>query len=165
MNPSFARLRPDMTTDEEISYLRYQSPYVESIYYGYVLDEKQRLLGVVSCRELFSAERSRLVREIMHTDLVAASPEMDQEAVSLLFAKSRLLAIPVLDAEGRMEGIVTADDIADVIEQEASEDIQKLGGTEALDGPYLRVGFLEWFVNEPAGSRCSLSAKCSRLPR
>ena len=66
---------------------------------------------------------------------------MDQEAVARMFSESHLLAIPVLETGGQMKGIVTADDIVEVVEQEASEDIQKLRGMEALDGPYLRISF------------------------
>jgi magnesium transporter len=77
----------------------------------------------------------------MRTDMVTASEQMDQEAVSLLFAQHDLMAVPVVDAEGRMRGIVTVDDIVDVVQEEATEDIQKIGGTEALDSPYLQIGF------------------------
>src|SRR5579875_566415 len=141
MSPRFARLRPEMTVDEAISYVRHQASHVETIYYAYVLDEAQRLLGVAGFRDLFAADRSKLVRDMMRTNFVFASEQMDQEAVVRLFTESRLLAIPVLDSDGRMKGIVTADDIVEVVEQEASEDIQKVGGMEALDGPYLHIGF------------------------
>ena len=142
MNPRFARVRPDMTVDEAIGYLRRQSRQrVETIYYVYVLDSAQRLLGVVSFRDLFAAPGNVPVRDLMETDLVTISEEMDQEEVSRIFAKYDLLAIPVVDAEGRMKGIVTFDDVHDVVEEEATEDIQKLGGSEALAEPYLQVGF------------------------
>jgi len=81
---------------------------------------------------------------------VFASEQMDQEAVARLFTESRLLAGPVLDDDRRMRGIVAADDIVDVVEQEASEDIQKFGGVEALDGPYLRIRFWQ-MVQKRAG--------------
>ncbi len=144
MNPRFARVRPDMTVDEAISYLRRQareSP--ESFYYIYVLDERQRLLGVVSFRELFSANPVARVRDIMHTDVVKVTDEMDQELVSREFQEHRLTAIPVVNASGHMKGIVTADDIVDVVREEATEDIQKLGGMQALDEPYMNIGFFE----------------------
>lgn len=150
MNPRFARVRPDMTIDEAISYLRHQASHVETIYYVYALDEAQHLLGVVSFRDLFAADRTKLVRDIMRTKFISVSEQMDQEAVARLFSKYRLLAIPVLDAEGHMRGIVTADDIVDVVEQEASEDIQKVGGMEALDGPYLQIRFWQ-MVKKRAG--------------
>jgi magnesium transporter len=141
MSPRFARLRPDMSVDEAITYLRRQAAHVETIYYAYVLDEEQHLLGVVSFRDLFSADREKTVREIMRTRFVTATEDMDQETVAHLVAKHHLLAVPVLDHERRMQGIVTIDDIVDVVEEEASEDIQKVGGMEALDAPYLEIGF------------------------
>ena len=140
MNPRFARVRPDMTVDEAISYLRRQArDRVETIYYAYVLDDQQRLVGVATFRELFSAPPGRRVREVMTTDVVAVTEDMDQEAVSRVFAEHDLNAIPVVDPEGRMKGIVTVDDIVDVVEEEATEDIQKFGGMEALEAPYLDV--------------------------
>ena len=144
LNPRYARMRPDMTVDEAISYLRRQareSP--ESFYYVYVLDDQQRLLGVVSFRELFSANPQARVRDIMHADVVTVTDQMDQELVSRVFQEHRLTAIPVVDATGGMKGIVTADDIVDVVREEATEDIQKLGGVQALDEPYMNVGFFE----------------------
>jgi magnesium transporter len=141
MSPRFARVRPEMTVDEAISYLRRQSGHVETIYYAYALDPEQRLLGVVSFRDLFAAERDKAVRDIMWTDLISVPEEMDQEAVANLFREHHLLAIPVVDHAGRMKGIVTVDDIVDVVEEEASEDIHKIGGMEALDTPYLEAGF------------------------
>ncbi len=150
MNPRFARLRADMTIDEAISYLRRQTSHSETIYYAYALDEAQHLLGVVGFRDLFAADQSKLVRDIMRAKFISVSEDMDQEGVARLFSKHHLLAIPVLDSDGHMQGIVTADDIVDVVEQEASEDIQKVGGTEALDGPYLQIGFWQ-MVRKRAG--------------
>lgn len=142
MNPRFARVRPDATVDEAIGYLRRQARgRIESIYYVYVLDELQRLLGVVSFRELFSKAGAQSIRDIMHTDIVSVREDEHQEAVSRVFAQHSLQAIPVVDGESRMKGIVTLDDIVDVVQEEATEDIQKVGGMEALGAPYLNVGF------------------------
>ena len=141
MSPRYARLRPEMRVDEAISYLRRQArTNLETIYYIYVLDAAQRLVGVVSFRELFAAPPEKTVHEVMRTDLVTVPSDMDQEAVSQVFAESDLMAVPVVDAEGRIQGIVTIDDIVDVVREEATEDIQKIGGTAALDAPYLEVG-------------------------
>jgi magnesium transporter len=143
MSPRFARLRPDMTIDEAIAYLRRQAEQVETIHYAYALDSEQRLLGIVPLRRLFSANREQTVREIMRTDFIAASDEMDQEALAKLFSEQHLLAIPVIDNQGKMKGIVTVDDIVNVVTEEASEDIQKIGGMEALDTPYLQTTIRE----------------------
>jgi len=150
MSPRFARLRPDMTVDEAIGYLRKQARQVETIYYAYALDSEQHLLGVISFRDLFSADRNKTVRDAMRSNFIYATDHMDQESVARLFSEHHLLAIPVLDAERHMVGIVTVDDIVDVVREEASEDIQKIGGTEALDGPYLEVSFRQ-MIRKRAG--------------
>jgi len=143
MSPRFARLRPDMTVDEAIAYLRRQAEQVETIHYAYVIDFDQRLLGIAPLRRLMSATKDQRVRDIMRTEFVSASEELDQEQLAKLFSEEHLFAIPIVDVEGKMKGIVTADDIVNVVTEEASEDIQKIGGTEALDAPYLQVGLRE----------------------
>lgn len=144
MSPRFARLRPEMSADESIAYLRRQTrERVENIYYGYVLNSSQNLLGVVSLRELVTAAPDKKVRDLMRTDLVTVGEETDQEVLSNLFAEHDLSMIPVVDVDGRMKGVVTVDDIVDVVREEATEDIQKVGGMSALDAPYLQVSLTE----------------------
>jgi magnesium transporter len=144
MNPRYARVRPDMTVDEAISYLRKLARQsLGTFSYAYVLDEQQKLLGVVSLRELFASGGDRRVREAMQTDLVTLQENVDQETVSQVFAEKNLVAIPVVDVDGRMKGIVTVDDVVDVVQEEATEDIQKFGGMAALEAPYLATSFLD----------------------
>jgi magnesium transporter len=144
MNPRYMRLRPDITVEVAIRYLRRQAIRgIEVIDYAYVLDPDMRLLGVVSFRELFAAPSDTLVQGVMHTDLVTVTEETDQEEVAHLLSEHGYLAIPVVDAAGRMKGVVTADDVVDVVREEATEDIQKIGGSEALEEPYLQVRFSE----------------------
>ncbi len=150
MNPRFARVRPDMTVDEAVSYLRKQAGQVETLYYAYVLDEEQRLRGVISLRQLLHAPGTKLVRDVMRTELVTVRDDLDQEAVGRVYVEQGLLAIPVVDKQGRMKGIITFDDIADVVREEATEDVQKLGGMEALGEPYLKAPFAE-LVKKRAG--------------
>jgi magnesium transporter len=150
MSPRFARVRPEMNVDEAIAYLRLQAAHVETIYYVYVLDEEQVLLGVVSFRDLFSADRTKRVRDIMRRQFVYVSQETDQEQVATLFREHHLLAIPVLDEQRRMHGIVTVDDIVSVLQEEVSEDIQRIGGTEELGGPYLEIEFWQ-MIRKRAG--------------
>ncbi|HKE15697.1 MAG TPA: magnesium transporter [Kofleriaceae bacterium] len=141
MNPRYARLRPDMTVDEAVSYLRRQArTQLETIYYLYVLDEEKHLLGVLSLRQLFAGPE-KAVRELMQTNVISVREDQDQETVSRIVAQHDLYAVPVVDAENRMKGIVTVDDIVDVVQEEATEDIQKFGGMEALDLPYMKVSF------------------------
>ncbi len=144
MNPRYMRLRPEISVEVAIRYLRRQAIRgIEVIDYAYVLDPAMHLLGVVSFRELFAAAPEKLVSDLMHLDLVTVTDETDQEAVAQLLAEEGLLAIPVVDAEGRMKGVVTADDVVGVVQEEATEDIQKIGGSEALDEPYLQIGFTD----------------------
>jgi magnesium transporter len=140
MNPRYARLRSDVTVDEAISYLRKQMQEgARTGYYAYVLDAEQRLRGVVSLRQLLTAPSGSRVLDVMRTDVVSIPEQMDQESVSHRFAQNHLVALPVVDAEGRMKGIVTVDDVVVVVQEEATEDMQKVGGAAALDGPYLQI--------------------------
>jgi magnesium transporter len=143
MSPRFARVRPAMTVQEAISYLRMQTvERVETIYYVYVTDTTQKLLGVTSFRDLFRAPGHKKVSEIMVEDVISVPEDMDQEEISKLFMQHSLMAIPVVDEANRMMGIVTVDDIVQVVQEEATEDIQKSGGMEALDEPYLEIGLM-----------------------
>ena len=143
MSPRFARLRPEMTVDEAVRYLRRQArERLETIYYAYVLDHEQRLCGVVSFRDLFAASSNTLLADVMHTSVVSVEDTLDQESVARIMAEHDLNAVPVVDEQGRMKGIVTIDDVVDVVQQAATEDIQKLGGMEALETPYMQTGLL-----------------------
>jgi magnesium transporter len=151
MSSRFVRLRPDMSVDEAISYLRIQAKtQVETIYYAYVLEVDQTLLGVISFRELFSAQPHRKIRDLMKTDLIRIPVSLDQEQIAKIFAQQNLMALPVIDEWGHMKGIVTFDDIASVLQEEATEDIQKLGAVEALELPYMRTPFLS-MIQKRAG--------------
>jgi magnesium transporter len=144
MSPRFARLRPNMFVDESISYLRRQARrQVETISYAYILDENQRLLGVTSLRELFTSDPWTKISEIMVSDVVTVDSATDQEQVARMLKQSGLLALPVVDEEMRMQGIVTIDDMIDVLEETATEDIQKIGGMQALDEPYISTDFFQ----------------------
>ena len=151
MNPRFARLRPEMTVDEAVTYLRRQTrESVEMPYYAYVLDANQRLSGVVSFRELMSAPGTRKVSEVMKRNVLTVDEQTDQEAVARLVRKTGFMAVPVVDGENRMKGIVTVDDIVEVTVTEATEDIQKLGGSESLGEPYLTIA-LQRMIKKRAG--------------
>jgi len=146
MNPRYARVRPEMTVDEAITYLRRQArEQVETIYYAYVLGADQKLLGVVSFRDLFKAEGGKPISEVMSRNPVTVSESLDRDELGRFFSRSGLLAIPVVDSEGRMKGLVTADDVVSVMSREATEDIQKMGGSESLGEPYLAMSFIAMF--------------------
>lgn len=151
MSSRFVRLRPDMTVDEAISYLRIQAKtQVETLYYAYVLDTDQKLLGITSFRDLFSSSPQKRIHEIMRTDVIKIPVDMDQEQISRLFAQSNVMALPVIDEHNQMKGIVTLDDVASVIQEEATEDIQKMGAVETLGAPYLKISLFE-MIRKRAG--------------
>jgi len=144
MNPRFARLRPDMTADQAIAYVRKQAiDAIDKLYYLYVLDQHQVLLGVISIRELLVAPPNKLIRDLMHTDILTVREETDQEVVGQFFKEHDLAAAPVIDANGVMKGVITVDDVVDVVEEEVTEDMHKLGGMEYIEAPYLQVTFGE----------------------
>ena len=151
MNTRYSRLRPEMTVGEAISYLRRDAQArAHSTYYAYVVDHEERLLGVITFRDLIVAPADKLVREVMRTQIISANEQMDQEALSKLFMRHHLLMIPVVDGSGRIKGTVSVDDIVDVVQEEATEDIQKIGGAESLEGPYLQVS-LPKMIRKRAG--------------
>ena len=142
MSPRFARIRPDMSIDEAILYIRRQiRDELETIYYIYVLDHQQHLLGVVSFEDLIKASGDKKVSDVMETDPTKVTDDMDQESVALIFAREDHFALPVVDADNVMKGIITIDDIVDVVNDEATEDFQKMGGMAALDNDYLQSSY------------------------
>jgi magnesium transporter len=140
MTDKFVRVRPTMTAGETIALLRLIDPEVESLNDLYVLDTVQHLLGVVSLRQVITAPPGRRLAEIMHTDLVTIAPTTDQEEVARLVSRYDLLSLPVV-AEGRMLGIITVDDVIDVLVAEGTEDVLRFGGVEGggMDQPYFSV--------------------------
>jgi magnesium transporter len=151
MNTRYCRLRADMTVDEAISYLRKDARMREkTVYYVFVVDAEEHLHGVVSFRDLLVSPGEKLVRDVMRADVISAPEDLDQEALSKLFMRHHLLMMPVVDAEGRIKGVVNVNDIVDVVQEEATEDIQKLGGVEMLEGPYLQVPILR-MIRKRAG--------------
>jgi len=144
MNPRYIRIRPGMTVGEAARYLSSQARgSVEIVYYAYVIAADQKLVGVISFRDLILANQDATINDTMKKNVVSVPEQMDREEVLGLFSKYNFVAIPVVDSEGRMKGIVTYDDLAEVAQQEATEDMLKVGGMEALDAPYLKVSFFE----------------------
>jgi magnesium transporter len=140
MDPRYSRLRADMTVDEAVRYLRKQ--LIErrhSLPYAYVLDPDQRLVGVVPYWQLLVESGTASVRDIMKKEVVSIPQDLPQEEVARRFDQHHFKALPIVDAEGRMKGVITVDDIVDIVRESATEDIQKIGGVEALDEPYLRI--------------------------
>jgi magnesium transporter len=134
MTSDYATLPPTLTPPQALDALRRQASDVETVYTAYVVDAAHRLLGVVSLRDVLLARTRQTVGEIMEPDPVTARVDAEQEEAATLVARYDLLALPVVDAEGRMVGIVTADDAMDVAEEEATEDIYKASTVGEFDG-------------------------------
>jgi len=145
MSTEYATIRPDMTVSEAIEHLRHVAPQRETIYVLFVVDEQRHLVGVVSLRELITAVAGSKVSKVMRREVISAKAVSDREEVAALISKYDFLALPIVDDDGRMLGIVTHDDVIDVIKAEATEDAQKVGGMEALDMPYLETPVVTMF--------------------
>jgi magnesium transporter len=141
MNSEYATLRPDMTVAQALDQIRIQAPTKETIYYIYVCDEQHHLLGLVSLKNLILARPSQVVRDIMFEEVSTVAVDDDQEIVARKIERYDLLAIPVIDAEHKLVGIITQDDVLDVIRQEQQEDIEKFMGISGSHqtGEYLRT--------------------------
>jgi len=147
MTSDYAWLPADLTAQQAIERLRAQAPDRETIYYVYIVDEQTRkMLGILTLRALVLADPGTPVRRLMLTDdLVTLKASADRETAADALRRYGLIAIPVLDDEGRLVGIVTHDDIIEVISEEATEDLQKQGAVGPFRGNYLQTGlFTIW---------------------
>ncbi len=143
MTPEYVAVRAGMTVEEVLEFLRRAAPDAETIYYIYVVDDAGRLIGVLSLRDLIVADPATRVKEIMNENVVFVTTETDQEEVARLMADYDFTVLPVVDEDQRLVGIVTVDDVIDVLEEEATEDIYRLGAVEAPELVYSRSGVLE----------------------
>ena len=141
MTIDYIDFKENMTAKEALKHIKEVGLDSETVYTAYVMDQKRKLKGVVSLRSLVLADEDTLVRDIMHTDVMSIAVTTDQEMVSNIFKRYGLLAMPVVDKEDRLVGIITVDDIFDIIEDETTEDIQLMAGvTGAGDDEYLDMG-------------------------
>jgi len=142
MTSEFLALRRRMTAAEAIQAVRAWKPEVETVYYLFVLDRYGKLCGVVNLRQLIIADPATPLAEIMDPDVISVPVGTDQEECARLMARYGLLALPVVNGDNRLLGVITVDDVVDVLEAETTEDIQRLGGAEPLDRAYLDTGVL-----------------------
>ena len=157
MTTDYAWLPGTLTAAEAIDQLRQQAPDRETIYYVYVLDEAarkpdgtlapRRLLGVVSLRDLILAPRHALIRDLMESEVEALRYDEDREAVTKLFARYDFIAVPVVDDRFGLLGIVTHDDVLDVVQAEATEDLQRQAGVGRIEGNYLDASFRQVWLS------------------
>lgn len=137
MTSAYIPLWRRMTAQQAIDAIRAWRPDEETIYYLFVTDRLKRLVGVINLRQLIVADPATPITEIMDTDVVYVYPDTDQEECADLMQRYDLLALPVVDESKVLLGIITIDDLVDVIQSEAGEDIQRIGGAEPLDRGYL----------------------------
>ena len=145
MTTEYVSLRPDMTTEEAIKRIRRTGVDKETIYNCYVTENNRKLIGTITIRTLLLSEDDDVLEEIMEPNVISVSTLEYQEDVAEMFAKYDFVALPVVDQENRLVGIVTIDDAIDVMREEATEDFEKLAGMTPTDKPYLRTGVLETF--------------------
>ena len=148
MTTEYVSLRPHMTVEEAILRIRRQGVDKETIYTCYVLDKERKLIGLVTVKDLLLASDDEMeIQEFMETNLIYVNTRTDQEEVARMFSKYNFLAIPVVDNENRMVGICTFDDAMDVMEEEATEDMELMSGMTPSEKPYLKSSPFELFKN------------------
>ena len=146
MTMEYVSLRPDMTVEEAILRIRRQGVDKETIYTCYVLDKDRTLLGIVTVKDLLLAESDDTeIREIMTSNIISVTTQDDQEEVAKMFSKYNFLALPVVDTENRMVGIVTFDDAMDVMEEEATEDMEIMAAMTPSEKSYLKSSPFELY--------------------
>jgi magnesium transporter len=141
MTTGYISVTPLMAVADVIQLIRVKGGEAETIYYVYVLTNGKMLEGVVSLRDLLLAEANQRVAEIMTSNVITVLPETDQEDVAKRLAKYDLSAIPVVDQRGLLAGVITVDDVIDVLTQEQTEDVQRFGGVEPLEASYFQTTF------------------------
>ena len=148
MTTEYVTLRPNMTVEEAILRIRRQGVDKETIYTCYVTDKNRTLLGLVTVKDLLLAvDDEMLIEDLMLTNLIFVNTQTDQEDVARMLAKYSFLALPVVDGEGRMVGIVTFDDAMDVIEEETTEDMEIMGGMLPSEKTYIKSTAFDLFKN------------------
>ncbi len=149
MTVEYVSLHKDLTVEQCFNKIRRESINKETVYTCYVT-EKRKLLGTVSVKDLFMADMDAVVSDIMETNVISIDAYEDKEIVAQVFSKYGMLALPVVDKEGRIVGIVTVDDAIDVMEDEATEDIERMAAITSIDKPYLKTGvFHIWATRIP----------------
>lgn len=133
MTTEVLALAQDLTVEDALTYLRQNSEHLEMIYYLYIVDAERRLIGIVSLRKLVVAEPGTRLQALMDTNLIKVRADMDQEKVARLIAKYDLLGVPVIDNEERLVGLITVDDVIDVIHEEQAEDFSEIAGASVQE--------------------------------
>ncbi|MDP9278052.1 MAG: magnesium transporter, partial [Gemmatimonadota bacterium] len=157
MTTEFVSVPSDWTVDQALRLIMEVGGRKETVYAIYIVDPTtQELVHVVSLRELLTAQRDENILEVgKRRPPLTVTADIDREEAARLISKYNLLSIPVVDEQRRMLGIVTVDDVIDALVEESTEDVQRFGGMEALDAPYMEIGFVE-MIRKRAGWLCAL---------
>ena len=142
MTAEFTDLKQSMTVAQAIAHIRRTGENSESVYTCYVTDAGRRLEGVLTIKELLLAQDEQLIADLMETDVITAETTEDQEEAVARMMKYDFISLPVVDKEGRLVGIVTVDDVMDVMEEEATEDFEKMAAMAPSEKPYLKTSVL-----------------------
>lgn len=145
MTIEYVDLKKYMTVDDAFTRIRRTGVDKETIYICYVTDENRKLLGIVTVKDLLLSEKSQKIFEIMDTNIISVNTLEDKEVVADKFQKYDLLALPVVDQENRLVGIITIDDAMDVLQDENTEDIEKMAAITPTDKPYLKMSVFETY--------------------
>jgi len=145
LTPDFVQLYEDMSVEEALAHIKKVGIEKETVYYSYVLDKETRLIGIVSLKKLVLADSATKISEIMHKDVIKVSAFTDQEEAANLFKHYDLLVLPVVDNNNKLLGIVTFDDLVDVLEEETTEDFERIAAVVPVEKPYMEAGFFELF--------------------
>ncbi len=143
MTAEYVAFKKSMTVEDAISYIRKNEMDKETIYTCYVTNAKRKLEGVVSLKDLVLASPNTIIEDIMDTNVIKAVTTDDREEVVATFNKYDLIALPIVDKEDRLVGIVTVDDAVDVMEEEATEDVERMAAIMPSEKPYLKTGIFE----------------------
>ena len=165
MTTEYVSLRPHMTVEEAILRIRRQGVDKETIYTCYVTEKDRTLIGLVTVKDLLlAADDETKIEDIMETNLISVTTQTDQEEVAATLSKYNFIALPVVDGENRLVGIITFDDAMDVMEEEATEDFEKMAAILPGDKPYLKTGVFEtWRSRIPWLLMLMLSATFSGM--
>jgi len=155
MTPDYVKLRPLMTIAQALEHIRMYGRDAETVHWVYIVDADGKLIDDIHSRTLLLADPEANVESVMDDKFIAAEATDDQEEVVLMMGKYDRTALPVVDSRGALLGIVTIDDVADIAEEEATEDIQKIAGVEALERPYMQTHFGE-MLKKRGGTLCIL---------
>lgn len=142
MTTEYASLPADITVQEAIDRLRRQAPDSETIYYVYILGDDRRLEGIITLRDLILAKPDAKLSKIMRRDVISVRVDDDQEHVAQELARYDFIAIPVVDSQNRLVGMITHDDVLDIVQEEADEDAYRLGAVAPLEDSYLETSLL-----------------------